>query len=77
MANRLPLEFPPWEQLDQAARQRRRNPMRLLMEYMSECLKIWEDQNLDEEIRRDAKHSGYREEDAVKLVRQHRKEKRP
>lgn len=43
---------------------------------MRECLEIWEDQQLDEEIRRDAQRSGYREKDAVAIVRQYRREKK-
>jgi hypothetical protein len=40
-----------------------------------ESLEIIEDQELDEEIRRDVRASGYREEDAVDLVRRYRTEK--
>jgi hypothetical protein len=36
---------------------------------------ITEDEALDEEIGRDARESGYREEDAVEIVRQYRREK--
>lgn len=36
---------------------------------------IAEDEALDEEIRRDARKSGCREEDAVEIVRRHRREK--
>ena len=73
-------ESPLWEEFQKAARQRRRNPVRLLTEYMRECLEIWEDQKLDKEIRRDvqkfAQQSGLREEDAVEFVRQYRREKK-
>ncbi len=68
--------LPLWEQFQKAARQRRRSPERLLTDYMRERLEIWEDQRLDEEIRHDAQRSGYREEDAVDIVRQYRREKR-
>ena len=61
-----------WEEFQTAARKRRRNPVRLLEDYMRQCLAIWEDQTLDEEIRRDAKRSGRAEEDAVDIVRRHR-----
>jgi hypothetical protein len=37
---------------------------------------IAEDEALDEEISRDARRSGYREEDAVEIDRQHRREKK-
>jgi hypothetical protein len=76
MAKNTFLDSPLWEQFQKAARKRRRNAVRLLTEYMRERLEIWEDQKLDEEIRRDARKSGHREEDAVKLVRQHRLESR-
>jgi predicted transcriptional regulator len=65
-----------WERFQQEAKQRRRNPANLLRNYMRECLAIWEDQKLDEQMRRDARRSGYREEDAVELVRQVRREMR-
>jgi hypothetical protein len=76
MAKETFFDSPLWEQFQKAARKRRRNPVRLLTEYMRECLEIWEDQKLDAEIRRDARRSGYREEDAVALVRRHRLEKK-
>jgi hypothetical protein len=63
---------PLWEQFQRAARKRRRNPVRLLTDYMRECLEVWEDQKLDEEIRRDAQRSDCAEEDAVEIVRRHR-----
>jgi uncharacterized protein YdaU (DUF1376 family) len=68
--------LPLWDQFCKAARERRRNPEHLLADYMRERLEIWEDQRLDEEIRHDARHSGYREEDAVDIVREHRQEQR-
>ena len=37
---------------------------------------IAEDETLDKEIGRDARKSGYREDDAVEIVRQYRREKR-
>lgn len=36
---------------------------------------VAEDEALDEEISRDARKSGYREEDAVEIVREYRREK--
>jgi hypothetical protein len=61
-----------WSEFQEAAKKRRRNPVRLLTDYMRECLEVWEDQKLDEEIRREAQRSGYREEDSVDIVRRHR-----
>lgn len=76
MAKDIFSESPVWEQFQEAARQRRRNPVRLLTGYMRECLEIWEDQKLDEQIRREAQSGDYHERDAVKIVRQYRHEKR-
>jgi hypothetical protein len=69
-------DSPLWKEFQKAAREKRRNPVRLLTEYMRECLETWEDQKLDEEIRRDVRRSGFREEDAVDIVRRHRLEKK-
>lgn len=43
--------------------------MRLVAEFMSECLERWEDERLDAELQEDARSSGYRERDAVDIVR--------
>ena len=64
-----------WKEFQAAARKRRRNPVQLLTDYMRECLEIWEDQKLDDEISSDARRSGYTEDDAVEVVRLHRSEK--
>ncbi|MDQ3131612.1 MAG: hypothetical protein M3Q99_12735 [Acidobacteriota bacterium] len=53
-----------------------RNPVKLLSDYMKECLEIWEHERLDDEISKEAQKSGYTEDDAVELVRQYRREKR-
>jgi hypothetical protein len=65
-----------WLRFERAARQRRGNPMRLLAEFMSDCLERWEDERLDAEIQEDTRSSGYRERDAVEIVRRYRGEKR-
>lgn len=71
---------PLWEQFQAEARKRRRNPARLVTEYMRECLEIWEDEKLHEEIRADVqkymRDNGLTEIDAVELVRQYRREKK-
>ncbi len=70
------INSPLWERFRAAARSRSRDPARLLSAYMRECLERWEDQKLDDEISRQARKSGYKESDAVRLVRQHRREKK-
>ncbi|MBX7224327.1 MAG: hypothetical protein K1Y36_30710 [Blastocatellia bacterium] len=69
------LDSPVWEQFQKAARARRRNPVQLLTEYMNECLEIWEDQQMDQDMQKEARSSAYHEDEAVNLVRQYRQEK--
>lgn len=69
-------ESPLWEQFQAEARRRRKRPVRLLTDYMRECLESWEDQKLDAEISRQAQTSGYAESDAVEIVRRHRAAKK-
>jgi hypothetical protein len=64
------------EQLEKAAREQRRNPARLLQEIVREYLAIYEDEKLFRQMQREARRSDYREEDAVDLVRQARREMR-
>lgn len=65
-----------WEEFQKQARKHRHKPMELLTEYMQECLDAWEFDQLFKEMRRDARKSGYKEEDAVEIVRQYRREKK-
>ncbi len=69
-------ESPVWKQFETEAKKRRRNPVKLLSDYMKECLEIWEHERLDDEISKEAQKSGYTEDDAVELVRQYRREKK-
>jgi len=61
-----------WARFAEAARKRRRDPVRLLKEFMKERLEIWEDQKLDRQVKRAALRSGIHEDDAVEIVRRHR-----
>lgn len=69
-------DSPVWKQFEAEAKKRRRNPVKLVLDYVKEQIEIWEDEKLDEEIRKDAQKSGYTEDDAVELVRQYRREKK-
>ena len=75
MSNAELLKSPVWDQFQTAARRQRRDPSKVLMDYMRECLEIWEDEQLDQEIQADARRSGYSEADAVEIVKQLRGEK--
>lgn len=61
-----------WERFEEAARNRRRDPVRLVKEFMKERLEGWEDQKLDRQIKKAAISTGRREEEAVQIVRRHR-----
>lgn len=69
------IDAPLWEEFLRAARRQNRNASEELNNFMRECLEIWDDQELDEQIQRDAQATGYQEEDAVELVRRYRKDK--
>jgi len=64
------------QQFEEAARRHRRDPNKMLAEFMQECLEIWEDQQLDKEMQLQARRNGYKEADAVRLVREVRPAKR-
>ena len=61
-----------WERFEKAARKRRRDPVRLLKEFMKERLEVWEDQKLDRQVKKAALGSGAHEDDAVEIVRRQR-----
>ena len=61
-----------WERFEEAAKKQRRDPVRLLKEFMKERLEVWEDQKLDRHVKKAALHSSRREDDAVQIVRRHR-----
>lgn len=77
MSTNTLLDSPVWKQFQDEARKRRSNPVELVTKYMSQCLEVWEDEALDEEVNQEARSkSDYTEEDAVELVRHYRQEKR-
>ena len=76
MTTKVLNDSPVWKQFETEAKRRRRNPVKLISDYMKECIEIWEHERLDDEISKQAKKSGYTEEDAVELVRQYRLEKK-
>jgi hypothetical protein len=61
-----------WERFEEAARKRRRDPVRLLKDFMKERLEVWEDQKLDRQVKKAALRSGKHEDDAVEIVRRQR-----
>jgi len=67
---------PAWPLFEAEAKRRRRNPRRLLTDYMNACLESWADADADEQMAAQVKASGLEERDAVRIVREHRAAKR-
>ena len=65
-----------WQEFERKVRAKRKQPTKVLAELMREYLEIQEDIALTEEMRRDVRKSGYKEKDAVRIVREYRAEKR-
>ena len=70
------LESPVWKRFEKEAREHDRNPEEMVTEYINRCLEVWADEALDDEVGKEARVSGYTEDDAVDVVRQYRREKR-
>jgi hypothetical protein len=64
-----------WSNFTVLAQHRRKRPNRLLENLIAEYLAIQADLQLDEAIRQQARKSGFKESDAVELVRKYRKTK--
>jgi len=65
-----------WNRFSGLAQQKRKRPNRLLEKLISEYLAIQKDLQLDEAIRQQVRKSGFKESDAVDLVKQHRQTKK-
>ena len=65
-----------WNQFSGLAQQKRKRPNRLLEKLITEYLAIQKDLQLDEAIRQQAGKSGFKESDAVALVKQYRQTKK-
>lgn len=65
-----------WIKFSGLARQKRKRPDRLLENLIAEYLLMQKDLQLDEAIRLQARKSGYKEKDAVQLVKRYCQTKR-
>jgi hypothetical protein len=65
-----------WANFEKQARKEKKQPSDLLAELLRERLEIAEDVALTKAMRREALKSGYKEADAVGIVREYRAEKR-
>lgn len=76
MKEQIAIDSELWQEFESSAKKHRRNPLKLLTDYMRESLEIWEHQKLDREIQKEARTSGYSEDDAVDIVKKFRAEKK-
>ena len=65
-----------WTKFSGLAQQKRKRPDRLLEKLIAEYLAIQKDLQLDDAIRKLAGRSGFKESDAVELVKQYRQTKK-
>ncbi len=65
-----------WRDFENQTKAVKRQPIAVMAELVRDYLERVQDQKLLDEMRRDARASGYRASDAVKLVRAYRKEKK-
>ena len=70
------LESPTWKHFQAEAGKRHRDPVEMVAGYINECLEVWADEALDDEVNDETRSSGYTEDDAVEVVHQYRREKR-
>ena len=70
------IRSPLWENFERQTRQAKKQPADVLAALVEEYLEMAEDVAQTEAMRSDARRSGWREADGVKLVRAHRAEKR-
>ncbi len=68
------LELPVWKHFQAEARKHQRDPVEMVAEYINQCLEVWADEALDDEVNAETRSSGYTEDDAVEG--QYRREKR-
>jgi len=64
-----------WSRFSGLAQQKRKRPNRLLEKLIAEYLAVQKDLQLDEAIRQQVRKSGFKESDAVDLVKQYRQTK--
>jgi len=76
MTATVQLKMDLWTKFAGLAQRQRKRPDRLLEKLMADYLAIQKDLQLDDAIRQQARKSGFKENDAVALVKQYRQNKR-
>jgi len=76
MTATVQLDMDLWNKFTRLAQQKRKRPDRLLEKLITEYLEVQNDLQLDEAIRQQVGKSGFKERDAVALVKQCRQTKK-
>lgn len=76
MTATVQLDVKLWNQFSGLVQQKRKRPDRLLEKLIAEYLAIQKNLQLDEAIRQQARKSGFKESDALHLVKQNRQAKK-
>lgn len=76
MTATVQLDMNLWNQFSGLAQQQRKRPDQLLEKLIAEYLAFQKDLQLDEDIRQQARKSGFKERDAVELVKRYRQTKK-
>ena len=76
MKEQITLDSELWREFESNAKKHRRNPLKLLTDYMRESLKNWEHQKNDRAIKKEMRKNGDTENDAAHLSKTEREEYR-
>lgn len=75
MTTNVKIDSELWQKFAEFAQQNRTRPDRLLEKLVAEYLAIQRDLKLEDNIREQAQKSGYKEKDAVNLVKAYRQKR--
>ena len=76
MKEQITIDSELWKEFETSAKKHRRNPLKLLSDYMREWLETWEHQKNDREIQKEARKNGATENDAADLSKIEREDYR-
>ena len=76
MKEQITIDSELWKEFEMSAKKHRRNPLKLLSDYMRESLEIWEHQKNDRAIQKKAQKNGDTENDAAEISKIEREDYR-
>jgi len=65
-----------WREFEKTARGKRRRPVELLADVIADFLETQEGDEIFSDVARDIRHTGYKESDAVEIVKNYRSSRR-